>query len=1184
MEIPTKYNPEEVEDKWYNYWIDKNYFRADVKSKKEPFCIVIPPPNVTGSLHMGHALNNTLQDILTRWNRMQEYNVLWLPGTDHAGIATQNVVEKELAKEGLTRQELGRVKFVERVWKWKEETGGTIINQLKKLGCSCDWSRTRFTMDEGLSKAVQEVFISLYNEGFIYRGNYIINWCPRCQTALSDLEAEHKDVKGHLYYVKYPFMNGDYIVVATTRPETIFADLAIAVNPQDKRYKNLIGKKVRLPAPCGDREIPIIADDYVDIKFGTGCLKITPAHDPADFEIGNRHNLEAIKVIGPDGKMNEQARKYKGLDRFECRKVLVDDLKREGYIEKIEGYKYSIGSCYRCHTYVEPYLSRQWFVRMKELAKPALKAVKDGKVKFVPKNWEKTYFQWMENIRDWCISRQIWWGHRIPVWYCENENCAPIASRIKPDKCPKCGGDKLTQDEDVLDTWFSSALWPFSTLGWPDKTEDLQVFYPTSVLSTGFDIIFFWVARMIIMGLHFMGDAPFSTVYIHALIRDIEGQKMSKSKGNVIDPLAVIDNYGTDALRFTLAALAVKGRDIYLSEERIQGYRNFMNKIWNASRFIIMNLATRPTIVGTPVGTRQPTLADKWIISRLNQVTKEVTNYLNKYDFDKASLAIYEFFWHEFCDWYLEIAKLQIMNDARRMTLSYLFRVLEQSLRLMHPFIPFITEEIWQTLQKTVKESKRCSGTTHPSGGYPDSANCSAAIHRTTDQKSIMISEWPQYNKKEVDNESIIQMDLIKAVVFAIRNIRSELNIPPATRIQVVLNYRGAKIREGVEVIKSNAAYVKWLAGVEDLKIGTKLVTPRPAAMSLVKGMELSIPLKGLINLEKEKERLQKEAEKAIEELSNVKINLSNKAFIKKAPSEIVAREKERKIGIEARLHKLSANLKMLVLSWFIFLFCFIALDGMGYYENLAGKMFQVKGEVVGTIKEEVEITLILKTDKNENVLIQLDDEKFKSLEGILSSGNWVRMVVKILEGGIIQGISAQKIPRVVSSKKPLTSSILIPDFNILEIYKKTVQYFNPKLTGRDAERIASSILVYSKSHNVDPRLIVAVIAIESDFQVDACSVKGALGLGQLMPQTARILKVNPLNIEENILGTASYLKFCLEQWKDYPYLNLPLALASYNAGPGAVIKYGGIPPYLETQNYVRKVMDLYEQLCKKTR
>ena len=960
MDMPPQYNPKETEDRWYKYWMDKGYFRADSKSGKEPFCMVIPPPNITGSLHMGHALNNTLQDILTRWKRMSGFSALWLPGTDHAGIATQNVIERELKKEGLTRQQVGREDFIKRVWKWRDSTGGTIINQLKKLGCSCDWSRTRFTMDEGLSKAVQQVFITLYNEGLIYRDTYIINWCPRCQTALSDLEAEHQEVAGHLYYVKYELIGNDIrvkvathdaqlarqscwagrtthdcITVATTRPETIFGDVAIAVNPKDKRYKNFIGKKVRVPELCGGREIPVIADDYVDIKFGTGCLKITPAHDPADFEIGRRHKLEAINVISADGKMNGEAGKYAGLDRFECRKALVEDLKNQGRLEKTEDYKYTMGSCYRCHTYVEPYLSKQWFVRMKELAKPAIKAVKDGKVRFVPKSWGKTYYLWMDNIRDWCISRQIWWGHRIPVWYCKNEKCPPVVSTSRPAKCPECGGAEFSQDEDVLDTWFSSALWPFSTLGWPDKTDDLRFFYPTTVLSTAFDIIFFWVARMIIMGMHFMKDVPFRTVYIHALVRDPEGQKMSKSRGNVVDPLGIMDVYGTDALRFTMSSLAVKGRDIYLSEERIQGYRNFMNKIWNASRFILMNLANSSTAqlsnssivkelssnsTHDPLGRRtthdELTVADRWIMSRLNQVTKEVTGHLEKYDFDKASLALYDFFWHEFCDWYLEIAKLQLSVTSGQwpadsklqtadnektahyslLTTQYcLFRTLEQSLRLMHPFVPFITEEIWQTL-KTVD-----------SGQWSVDSESNNSMH-----ESIMVSKWPEYNKKETDAKATAQMELVKAIVFAVRNIRSELNIHPGAKIKAIFSYTAKKPLKAIDILNSNAAYIKWLAGIEEMSVGEDLTKPRPAAVAVVKGIEIYIPLEGLIDIQKETDRIKKEIEKAGNDLKGLKARLRNKEFLKKAPEEVVTKEKDRKIETEARLGKLKENLKML--------------------------------------------------------------------------------------------------------------------------------------------------------------------------------------------------------------------------------------------------------------------------------
>jgi len=947
MDIATKYNPKETEDKWYNFWLEKNYFRAEPKSEKEPFCMVIPPPNVTGSLHLGHALNNTLQDALIRYQRMQGKNTLWLPGTDHAGIATQNVVERELKKEGLKRQDLGREKFVERVWQWKEKTGDTIIKQLKKLGCSCDWSRQRFTMEEDFIHAVQEEFITLYDQGYIYRGNYIVNWCPRCHTALSDIEAEHKDIKGHLYHIKY-FLSDTgqrsttdgFIVVATTRPETIFGDVAIAVNPKDKRYKKLIGQKVKVPSPCGGREIPIIADSYVDMKFGTGALKITPAHDPADFEIGKKHDLETIVVIDSTAKMNEHGLKYKGLDRFECRKALVEDLQNEGYIEKLEDYTLSMGVCSRCSTFVEPHLSLQWFVKMKELAKPAIKAVKDGKIKFVPKSWEKTYYRWMDEIKDWCISRQLWWGHRIPVWYCENKDCPPVASITNPGKCAKCGSTNFVQDEDVLDTWFSSDLWPFATLGWPKKTDDLKTFYPTSVLSTAFDIIFFWVARMIIMGIHFMKDVPFKTVYIHALVRDPEGKKMSKSKGNVVDPLEVLDRFGTDALRFTLAVLAVKGRDIYFSEERVEGYRNFMNKIWNASRFIMMNIqmaeqrCTEYRVQGTECEIQTSeneklTLADKWIISRLNGVTKEITSSIEKYDYDKAALAAYEFFWHEFCDWYLEIAKIQ-MSDAekqkcteyrvqgaecqihipekendkiakqpnnqqpatsnisanRRTTCDVLLRVLEQSLRLMHPIIPFITEDIWQTLKAVASCRLQVAG------------------------ESIMIAEWPKYNKKEVSAAAEKEMISIQEVVTAIRNIRSELGIVPLARIKAFISFKDEEEEKHAKILKKNSAYIKFLAGIEELEISKTLTVEKPFASAVIKKLEIRIPLKGVIDFAKEKERLNKELEKAKQDMQRIEEKLSNKNFSERAPKEVIDQEIERKGEIKAKIEKLSDNLK----------------------------------------------------------------------------------------------------------------------------------------------------------------------------------------------------------------------------------------------------------------------------------
>ncbi|MEE9165446.1 MAG: valine--tRNA ligase, partial [Nitrospinota bacterium] len=693
--LEKKYNPERVEKKWYQYGLEKKLFHADENSSKKAFSIVIPPPNITGSLHMGHALNSTLQDILIRWKKMDGFNTLWQPGTDHAGIATQNVVERQLMQEGLKRDELGREKFIKRVWQWKKESGSTITRQLMKLGSACDWERERFTMDAGLSAAVREVFVALYKEGLIYRKNYIINYCPRCNTALSDLEVEHQETRGHLYHVRYPFLNGNgYLVIATTRPETMLGDTAVAVNPGDSRYKKIVGEKVILPVI--GREIPVIADEYVDMKFGTGALKITPSHDPNDFEIGLRHDLPQIKAMNNYGVMSKEAGKYEGMDRFECRKKLLDDLEQNNLLVKTEDYVHSISHCYRCKTIIEPTISLQWFVRIKPLAEPAIQAVKEGKVKIIPKNWEKTYFDWMENIRDWCISRQIWWGHQIPAWHCAS--CSnTLVEKDTPEKCDKCEGTDLIQETDVLDTWFSSALWPFSTLGWPNKTKTLEVFYPTSVMVTGFDILFFWVARMIMMGIKFMGDVPFKHVYIHALVRDAEGKKMSKSKGNIIDPLKVMDTYGTDAFRFTLAAFAAHGRDIKLSEERIEGYRHFANKLWNASRFALMNISNHNAQPAT--GNLKPafSLADRWILSRLNTAVKNVRKSLEEYRFNDAAEAIYQFLWHELCDWYIEIIKPRLYGKeaGKESAGEMLMLTLGTSLRLLHPFMPFITEEIW---------------------------------------------------------------------------------------------------------------------------------------------------------------------------------------------------------------------------------------------------------------------------------------------------------------------------------------------------------------------------------------------------------------------------------------------------------------------------------------------------------
>jgi valyl-tRNA synthetase len=764
--LSKAYEPSAAEDKWYAFWMEGGFFRADTHSTKAPFSIVIPPPNITGSLHMGHALNNTLQDIVIRFKRMQGFNTLWMPGTDHAGIATQNVVERKLAEEGFDRHSLGREKFIERVWQWRERYGGVITNQLKKLGASCDWSRERFTMDEGLSEAVREVFVRLYQEGLIYKGNYIINWCPRCRTALSDLEVEHEEESAKLYHLSYPFKGEEgSITVVTTRPETMLGDTAVAVNPEDDRYRGLIGKMVILPVL--HREIPIIGDEYVDVKFGSGALKVTPAHDLNDFEIGLAHDLEMVKVIDEEGKMSAEAGPYRGLDRFACRERIVKDFESDGTLLHVEDYRHNVGHCYRCKTIIEPTLSTQWFVRAKPLAEAAIQAVEDGRTKIIPKVWEKTYFEWMNGIRDWCISRQIWWGHRIPAWYCDT--CGEtIVSKEEPGSCSQCGGAKFRQETDVLDTWFSSALWPFSTLGWPKEAEELQVFYPTSVLITGFDILFFWVARMMMMGLQFMGDVPFRDVYIHALVRDIQGRKMSKSRGNVIDPLVVMEEYGTDAFRFTLAAFAAQGRDICLSEERIEGYRHFANKIWNASRFSLTNLADFQGIAHEIV-LRQTNLPNRWILSRFNETVREVAEALEEYRFNDGAQAIYHFIWHEFCDWFLEMIKpvLYGKDDSQERTITQyvLLRVLDGALRLLHPFMPFITEEIWQSL---------------PHEG-----------------QSIMIADFPQYEEGLRDEQALRDMDLVMRTVGGIRNIRGEMDIPPNRQVDVLLLAKREDIRQG---------------------------------------------------------------------------------------------------------------------------------------------------------------------------------------------------------------------------------------------------------------------------------------------------------------------------------------------------------------------------------------------------
>ncbi|BCR04402.1 valine--tRNA ligase [Desulfuromonas versatilis] len=869
--LPKGYEPQEVEKKWYGQWEGQGFFHADESSSKPHYSIVIPPPNVTGVLHMGHALNNTLQDILVRWKRMTGHEVLWMPGTDHAGIATQNVVEKQLAAAGSDRHEIGREQFIERVWKWREESGGQIINQLKRLGASCDWQRERFTMDEGLSKAVREVFVRLYEEGLIYRDNRLINWCPRCHTALSDLEVEHEDKKGNLWHLRYPVVGSDRcLVVATTRPETMLGDTAVAVNPEDERYADLIGKKVRLPLV--NREIPIVADEYVDKEFGSGAVKITPAHDFNDFEIGKRHDLEFINIFDPSGIVNENGGPYNGLERYAARKQVVADLEAQGLLEKIDDYANAVGECYRCKTIIEPYMSKQWYVAVKPLAEEAIKAVQDGRTRIVPAQWEKTYYEWMFNIQDWCISRQIWWGHRIPAWFCDA--CDQISvSREDLTVCAHCGSAEIRQETDVLDTWFSSALWPFSTMGWPEQTETLGKFYPTSCLVTGFDILFFWVARMMMMGLKFMGEAPFKEVYIHALVRDAQGQKMSKSKGNVIDPLTVIEEYGTDAFRYTLTAFAAMGRDIKLSTERIAGYRNFTNKLWNASRFALMNLEGFDP-AGVDPGKLDLSLADQWILTRLAEAAEKTNQALAEYKFNDAAGILYAFTWHEFCDWYIELSKDDLYGDDPAVKVraqAVVFTVLEQLLRLLHPIMPFITEEIWQALP----------------GERP--------------VPSIMVADYPTGAGLPVDTEGAARMELIMEVIKGIRNIRGEMDVPPSKQIAAVLDCRS---EASLAVLKQGEGYIRALARVAELQAGVGIERPGQAATQVAGDVEILLPLAGLINVDEEEKRLQKEIAKVEKDVAMFTKKLSNEKFVANAPPEVLEKDRgklrdaEEKLGI----------------------------------------------------------------------------------------------------------------------------------------------------------------------------------------------------------------------------------------------------------------------------------------------
>jgi valyl-tRNA synthetase len=862
QELPKVYDPTSVEGKWYREWEEKGYFHATLPSEKKPYSIVIPPPNITGVLHMGHALNNTLQDILCRWKRMSGYNVLWMPGTDHAGIATQNVVERQLAAEGKDRHDVGREAFIERVWKWKGESGGQIIGQLKRLGASCDWERERFTMDEGLSRAVREVFVRLYDEGLIFRDNRLINWCPRCHTALSDIEVEHEETSGHLWHLRYPVVGSDrYLVVATTRPETMLGDTAVAVHPEDERYADLIGKEVLLPLI--NRKIPVIADDYVDREFGTGVVKITPAHDFNDFEMGRRHNLDVVNVFDESGVVNSAGRQYEGMDRFAARKKIVEDLEAEGLLDRIQDHTLPLGGCYRCKTVVEPYLSLQWYVKVAPLAAPALAAVKEGKTRIIPSQWENTYYDWMENIRDWCISRQIWWGHRIPAWYCDH--CGEITvAKVDPTSCSKCGSEEIRQDTDVLDTWFSSGLWPFSTMGWPDATPELAAFYPTSCLVTGFDIIFFWVARMMMMGLHFMDEVPFREVYIHALVRDAQGQKMSKSKGNVIDPLTVIDDYGTDAFRFTLAAFAAQGRDIKLAEERIAGYRNFVNKIWNASRFVLMNLEGFEAQRIDPA-TIELTNADKWILHRLNETVRETAAALAEYRFNEAASILYRFTWSEFCDWYIELVKDDLYRgDAERQaaTKNLLVLVLERLLRLLHPFIPFVTEEIWQ------------------------------ALPLPKDAPSIMVARYPEpVAEWEEYREAAGEMELVMDVIRGIRNIRGEVDVAPSREIAALLDCRSEAT---ARIMKRNEGAIMSLARLSDLAIGTGIEKPAEAAVQVAGETEILVPLRGLVDVEAEEQRLLKEIGKIDKDVDFLAKKLENPSFVDRAPADVVAKEREK--------------------------------------------------------------------------------------------------------------------------------------------------------------------------------------------------------------------------------------------------------------------------------------------------
>jgi valyl-tRNA synthetase len=874
-ELPKGFDHAEVDPKWYAFWESIGAFRAKPDSGRPPFSMVLPPPNVTGSLHMGHALNHTLPDIIARWKRMLGFDVLWLPGTDHAGIATQNVVEKQLAQEGKTRHDLGREAFEARVWEWVRQSHGTITSQMRKLGESVDWSRERFTLDEQLSRAVRRVFVTLYRKDLIYRGRYIINWCPRCRTALSDLEVLHKESAGKLWYVRYPGADGrTSVVVATTRPETMLGDTAVAVNPSDERYRDLVGRHVRLPII--GRDLPVVADEFVDPAFGTGAVKVTPAHDPNDFEMGQRHHLPEVAVIDEDARMTAQAGAYAGQDRFAARAAIVAELERQGLLEKIEEHKHAVGHCQRCNTVVEPLISTQWFVKIEPLAKPAIRAVEEGHIKLLPENWTKTYYEWMYNIRDWCISRQLWWGHRIPAWYCDT--CGEmIVSEEEPKACA-CGG-ALRQDPDVLDTWFSSQLWPFSTMGWPEQTEDLRHYYPTTLMLTAFDIIFFWVARMIMAGLEFTGDVPFREVYITGLVRDERGHKMSKSRGNVVDPLEVMDEIGADALRFTLAAMASPGMDIPLSEGRMTGYRQFINKIWNASRFVLMNIGDmreRPEV--PPVSALG--LVDRWILDQLSRTTADVDQALHDFRFDVAADRLYHFFWHEYADWYIELIKPHLRPEApeRPQTIAVLLEVHDRILRLLHPIIPFVTEELWQHLPR-----------------------------RAGDPETITLAAFPAAVPEWHDEQAVADVDALKEIITTIRTVRAERTVPPSRKIAAIIDEHDEPRRR---MFEAQARYVSLLAGLERLEFRDDVELDPDTVKRVLTHAQVYVPLAGIVDRKGEIEKLQKELAGLTKEIGSLETKLGNVSFVERAPAALVQQTRDRVQDLHGRRARLETTLR----------------------------------------------------------------------------------------------------------------------------------------------------------------------------------------------------------------------------------------------------------------------------------